>query len=304
MSVRVLVVALVLQLVLGAALIFVAVNGFSIPGVDDAVKDAQRAPVATAHRFDGLRAMSDVRAQVALGPRPAGSPALERLARRLRAELPNGRFEPVPGGLTNVVGSLPGRKPAILLAAHYDTKDQPGFVGANDGAGGVAVVLGVARALRAGPRPADAPAIDFAFLDGEETPRGTPDKDFVAKGLRGSKADAARRAPGDTRAMILADFVGQRGLRIEREANSDRSVWARLRRAARKVGAGAVFPAGTAEGIYDDHIPYLRRGIPSIDLIDFDYPCYHRACDRPDRLDVRSLDATGETLVELLQNWR
>jgi hypothetical protein len=302
-SVRVLVLVLALQLVLAAAIILVAVNGWPIPGVGDAVKETRRAPPARAHEFDGARALRDVQAQVALGPRPAGSPALRRLARRLRAELPNGRFEPVTGGLTNVVGRISGTGKPILLAAHYDTKDEPGFVGANDGAGGVAVVLGVVRALRAHPRPAGAPPVDIVFLDGEEAPRGTPEDEFLRYGLRGSKAHALRHARG-LRAMVLADFVGQRGLVLRREANSDPAVWARLRRAARAVGVGAVFPPGKAAGIFDDHIPYARLGVPSIDLIDFGYACFHERCDRPDRLDVRSLDATGEALVRMFRDWR
>ena len=88
--------------------------------------------------------------QVRLGPRPAGSPASRKLAAQLKAELPNGRFQAVPGGLRNVVGFVPGRDPSrtVVVGAHYDTKDLPGFVGANDGAGGTALVVELARTVK------------------------------------------------------------------------------------------------------------------------------------------------------------
>src|SRR4051812_22612248 len=128
------------------------------------------APVARAAGFDGGRAWAELRREVEMGPRPAGSATLRRLAVRLRAALPNGRFEPLGPqhpGLRNVVGSLPGAKPALAVAAHYDTKLLPGFVGANDGAGGTAAVVELARVL-SGSRPAGAPEIRFVLFDGEE----------------------------------------------------------------------------------------------------------------------------------------
>ncbi len=247
-------------------------------------------------RFDADRAFADLRAQVRLGPRPAGSPASRRLAERLRRELPRGRFERVPGGLRNVVGSLPGRGAPILVGAHYDTKDIPGFVGANDGAGGVATVLELSRVLRVGRRACQRP-IRFVMFDGEESPRGSDD--FLRDGLRGSRHHARTRGDG-LRAVVIVDFVADRDLSIPREATSTPALWARLRAAAGAVGARAVFPAGTASGVDDDHTPFLRRGVPAIDLIDFDYPHWHRTSDTLDKVSPRSLDLVGETLVEML----
>ena len=109
----------------------------------------------------------------------------------------------MPGGLRNVIGTVRGREPGyIVVGAHYDTKDIPGFVGANDGASGTAVVAQLARTIRAQPRH----TIQFIFFDGEESPRGTPDADFERAGLRGSKVAAPRFR--DARAMVLLDFVG------------------------------------------------------------------------------------------------
>jgi glutaminyl-peptide cyclotransferase len=255
-------------------------------------------------RFDGRHAFAELRRQVEMGPRPAGSAASRKLAARLRRELPHGRYEelgPTHPGLRNVVGSLPGTGPPVVVAAHYDTKAIPGFVGANDGAGGTAAVVELARALRRATRPAGAPALRFVLLDGEEA---TNDKaDFYRSGLRGSKA-YARRHRGRLRAFVLLDFVADKALRIPREAGSDPHLWKRLRHAARRVGAGAAFPAATTGEVLDDHTPFTRRGVPGIDLIDFDFPCWHKLCDDLSAVSAHSLDLSGEAVLELLRTWR
>jgi hypothetical protein len=260
------------------------------------------APRAAApERFDSARAWAELRRQVASGPRPAGSPASRRLAERLRAALPDGRFEPLGRahpGLRNVVGHLPGTRPAIVVAAHYDTKDLPGFVGANDGASGTAAVVELARVLGRDRRPRGAPELRFVLFDGEEATDDT--RPFEETGLRGSTAYARRHA-GELRALVLLDFVAGRGMPIRREVNSDAALWAALRQAARRAGAAAAFPPGTVGGVVDDHVPFIRRGVPAIDLIQWPYPCWHRPCDNLSAVSERSLDATGETVLELVR---
>ena len=126
--------------------------------------------------------------------------------------MPRGRYQEVPGGLRNVIGTVRGREPGyIVVGAHYDTKDIPGFVGANDGASGTAVVAQLARTIR---RPRH--TIHFIFFDGEESPRGASDAAFEEEGLRGSKVAAA--AFSEARAMVLLDFVGDRELTIRARA--------------------------------------------------------------------------------------
>jgi len=253
-------------------------------------------------RFDGARAFAELRRQVELGPRPAGSGPSRRLAARLRRALPRGRFEAIPGHprLRNVVGRLPGAKPAVVVAAHYDTKAIRGFVGANDGAGGTAAVVELARVLRRTQRPAGAPELRFVLFDGEEA---TDDSDFYATGLRGSKA-YERRHRGELRALVLLDFIADKRLRIPREEGSNRQLWTQLRAAAKRVGAGAAFPVATQPRITDDHTPFVRAGVPAIDLIDFDFPCWHKRCDDMSAVSERSLDTSGEAVLELLRTWR
>ena len=101
--------------------------------------------------------------------------------------------------------------------------------------------------------------------------------------------------------MVLLDFVGDKRLSIPREGLSDERLWERLRAAARRVGAGRVFPDSSSGEVLDDHLPFLRRGVPSIDLIDFDFPCWHRRCDDMSAVSERSVDAVGETVLELIR---
>ena len=237
------------------------------------------------------------RLQVAYGPRPAGSAASRALALRLQSALPKSHFESVPGGLRNIVLRVPGRDPndIVVVGAHYDTKDIPGLVGANDGAAGTAMVLELARHLT--PHTLH-PTIVFVLFDGEESPAGTPDSQFEQKGLRGSKV--AARALRDARAMILLDFVGLPRLRLPREESSDVGLWAQLRAAARRVGAGSTFPASIGPDILDDHTPFEDLDVPAVDLIDFDYPCFHKLCDDMSQVSQTSLDRVGETVSALL----
>jgi len=253
-------------------------------------------PRARVNRFDASRAMAWARRQVALGPRPAGSAAQRRAAEFLRAALPGGRFVSIGGGLRNIEGRLPGRGDPILVIAHYDTTPVPGYLGANNSAAAVGAILELARDLR--HRPPGRP-IRLLLTDGEEAPTYPVQGDFYSQGLRGSRYAAAH--PPRPAAVIVLDFVAQKGLRYAREAGSDPALWGQLRAAARRVGVGAVFPDAQAGEVLDDHTPFTRQGVPGIDLIDFDYPCWQKPCDTLDKLSTRALDATGEAVYQLVR---
>jgi hypothetical protein len=302
-----------IQLLIGGLLIWQASTGFALFGGDDGSTStsapAKGAPAAAAtaaiprpkvDRFDAPAAMEWARRQVALGPRPAGSPAQRQAADLLVKALPNGRFVDIGDGLRNIEGSIAGTGKPIVLVAHYDTTPVPGYVGANNSAAGVGAVVELAKALARDQRPGDRP-IEFLLTDGEEAPTYPVEGDFYSQGLRGSRA----AAPGvDAEAVIVLDFIAQKGLRIPREAGSDAALWAKLRRAARTVGVPSVFPDGLHSEILDDHTPFARAGMPAIDLIDFDYPCWQKACDTMDQLSTRALDAAGETVLQLVRELR
>jgi len=277
------------------------------PSPASAGATAPGVPAPTAKRFDGRRAFALLRAQVRdYGWRPAGSSALRRLALRLRGLLPNGRFEAVAGrpGLRNIVGTIPGREPAILVGAHYDVESLPkGFVGANDGAAGTAAVVYLAKALARAPRPARARAVRFVLFDGEEEPPGCAD--FLNCGLRGSRSYAERHA-GRVSSMVLLDYIAAKeDLRFAREGGSDAGLWEQLRSAADAVGVGSLFPAGLSSGeILDDHTPFTSRGVRAIDIIDFDYRPRDTLADNLDAVSQRSLDAVGEAVYRLVVRLR
>jgi hypothetical protein len=274
-----------------------------LAGCGSAPVASRPAPAKPSSRFDEPAAWSLIELQVAAGQRPAGSPQLRRLAVRLRERMPDARFEAIPGqrGLRNIVARLPGRRPGIVVGAHYDTLVKPkGFVGANNGAAGSAIVVGLSRALSRMQRPKNAREVTFVLFDGEEPPSGLPEEDpnFANSGLRGSRA-YVRAHPGRTSQMILLDYVGNRGLRLPREATSDVPLWSDLREAAKAVRAQAVFPDETGVAIIDDHTPFLEAKVPAIDLIDWSYPG-HSLQDGIDKLSPKAIDAVGESVLELV----
>ena len=305
---RPLIIVLAAQVVLGGVLLFLIASGTLrgwLTGEDNPAPKA--APPAVAHpaaaarvnRFDGGAAYAWAKRIVAFGPRPAGSDTSRHVAETLRPALPNGRFDPLAGGLRNVVGSLAGKGPPVTVIAHYDTTPVPGYLGANNSAAAVGTVIELAKALKRYPggRP-----VRFVLTDGEEAPTYPVQGDFSSVALRGSKHEAARGPRAS--AVIVLDFVGQKGLRIQYEPNSDARLWSQLRSAAKQVGVASTFPGGEQGAVLDDHIPFVRRGIPAIDLIDFDYPCWQKPCDTLDKLSVNSIDASGEAVLQLVRQLR
>jgi glutaminyl-peptide cyclotransferase len=276
---------------------------------------AEDSPPAEADRFDAGRAFDDLREQVAIGPRPSGSAASRKLTDKLAAELRRAGAEDVrvQAPWRNVVGTIGGSDEGyVVVGAHHDTKDLgPDFVGANDGASGVAVVLELARAL--GERaPLPGPSIAIALFDAEEA-RG--DRPFDEDGTRGSRRYVRYAERGGRQgappleeigAMVLFDMVGDCDLRIPREANSDPTLYAAFADAA----GGAPFEGETGP-IADDHIPFVEAGIPAVDLIDFAYgpggtpgAYWHTPEDAVDKVCPESLDAVGEAAAAALPGIR
>lgn len=258
--------------------------------------------------FDAERAWRDLRRQVQLGPRPAGSAANRRLTRLLARELEDGGATGIriQRPHRNVVAALPGSEPGwIVVGAHHDTPEHPpGVVGANDGASGVALVLELVRSL---PRPLPGPSLAVALFDAEEARRG---REFGEDGMRGSRqyvrlaglADASQQgAPplDEIVAMVLFDMVGDCDLRVPREAHSSERLYALFAEAA----GGEPF-AGETGPVLDDHVPFLEAGIEAVDLIDFDFgpgqppgEWWHSTEDTLDKVCPESLAAVGSAAL-------
>jgi Zn-dependent M28 family amino/carboxypeptidase len=271
-----------------------------------AITAAQRPP----GQIDSAKAWDHLRAIVALGPRVSGSEGnvqarqylLKSLAaagiaaveQPFEAQTPVGRVK-----MANVVATLPGTRPErIALASHFDTKlfRDFRFVGANDSGSSTALLLEIGRVLKE-RKPTF--TIELLFFDGEEA--------FVewgaTDGTYGSRhyVAAARQANSlaGLRALVLLDMVGDRQLAFRREANSTPWLTDLVWGAARRLGHGAHFlPEATF--IEDDHIPFLRAGVPSVDIIDLDYAAWHTAADTLDQVSARSLQVTGDVVLAAL----
>lgn len=273
-------------------------------------------------RFDGEKAYAHVKAQVDFGPRPAGSPALEKTRNYLLGQLRSyglkpriDEFSPVtPQGevkMKNLIAEIPGQQPEkIILASHYDTKRFTDFrfVGANDGASSTGVLLELARLLAADPTPHKF-TYQIVFLDGEEAfcrewseclngNDNTYGSRFMADQLRKNNQAI------NIKAMILLDMIGDQNLAIPREENSSQWLVDAIWSTAREMGYQRNFVADT-QWMTDDHLPFLKAGIPAVDLIDFDYgneseSFWHTAQDTLDKISPRSLQIVGEVVLRSL----
>lgn len=262
-------------------------------------------------KFDSSRAYEHLRRQVGFGPRSAGSAALTQCRQYILAEIkasgiaaredafdaatPLGRVR-----MVNVIATIPGRRAdRIALATHYDTKlfREFRFVGASDAASSTAAVLELARVLKARQNEF---TIELLFFDGEEAVVDWyRDNDNTYGSRRYVETAQKTGTLAGLKALVLLDMIGDRNLTIRRDSNSTPwltdAVWA----SAAKLGYLANFLSEQTT-IDDDHMPFVRAGIPSVDIIDLDYPAWHTAQDDLDRVSARSLQIVGDVVIDAL----
>jgi glutaminyl-peptide cyclotransferase len=264
-------------------------------------------------KFDSSRAWDHLRKQVGFGPRPVGSPSLAETRRYILEQLKalgitahEQAFEadtPALGRvrIANVIGTIAGASSdRIALATHYDTKfyREFRFLGANDGGSSTAVLLELARILKARKNPF---TVELLFFDGEEATRpdwaGTDHTYGSRHYVMTAKQDGTLRS---LRALILLDLVGDRQLNFRRELGSTRwltdSIWA----TAARLGYQSYFLPEDTGPIADDHAAFVAAGVPAVDLIDLDYGAWHTPGDTLDAVSARSLQVTGEVVLEAL----
>ncbi len=265
--------------------------------------------------FSGASALEHTRKVVAFGPRPPGSPAISRLQAWLRTTLKSTgcQFEedsftaqtPVgPLLMKNLIARFPGTSGrAVVISGHYDTKSMPGayFVGANDGGSSAGLLLELARALAGRPRKHD---VYLVWFDGEESLGPWSDTD----GIHGSRHLAERWARDGTLyrivALINVDMIGDKDLGIMQESDSSPGLRRLIWQATADLGYGRHF-LSSAGVVTDDHVPFLRRGVNAVDLIDFTYgpdnSFWHTEKDTMDKLSASSLEVVGRVLLEVLR---
>jgi len=256
--------------------------------------------------YDGQRAWNNVAYQVDLGPRTPGSEAHQKIVDWIVAELKkNGWTAEIQSGsiqghpYQNVIGKRGASNSAIILGAHYDTRmvaDQDPdpskrtlpVPGANDGASGVAVLLELARTLPAKMNS----DVWLVFFDIEDQ-GDIPGWDWIL----GSQAyaDSLTTAP---QAVVVVDMIGDANLNIYKEKTSNADVVKQIWVAAAQAGYSGQFIDQYKYSMLDDHTPFLQRGFPAVDLIDFDYSYWHTTSDTADKVSAASLKAVGDTLTK------
>jgi hypothetical protein len=258
--------------------------------------------------FDGKRAFAHVAKQVSFGPHPSGSPAIAQVQEYILSELKSygctvetdAFSSDTPAGrlpMKDIIVKIPGEKPGvILLGTHYDTKKLDNFVGADDGGSSTAVMLELARLLC--PQHGKY-AVWIAFFDGEEAVQVWSATDS----RYGSRQMAARLSTsGDLkkiRAFLLADIVGGRTARFLRESNSTPALVDLIWDTASKLGYSGIF-LSEATSAADDHDSFLKRGVPSVDVIgDFlNNGYWHTPQDTLDKISAKTLAITGHVFLE------
>jgi len=260
--------------------------------------------------FDSNRAWEHLRRLVAIGPRPAGSPAIENTRKYIKEQLAASGLTTIdqawddrtPLGavhMVNLIATIPGgSKNRLVIAGHYDTKKfrEFPFVGANDGGSSAAFLIELARVLKTRTNRL---TIEILFLDGEEAVLEWQGNDHTY-GSRHYVETAKRDGSlASLKAMILVDMIGDRDLKMRRDLNSTAWLTNLIWETARARQLSAYFINEPTQ-IEDDHEEFLRVGIPAVDIIDLDFQAWHTAADTLDSVSARSLQVVGDVLLAAL----
>jgi Zn-dependent M28 family amino/carboxypeptidase len=274
--------------------------------------EAPTVDVGPAPTINADRAMQNVKEIVAFGARPVGSANHKKLEDYILAHLKGDEVEvdaseaDTPAGkfpVHNIIAKFPGTKDGIIvIAGHYDTNyplRDTAYVGANDGGSSTALLLEFANVLRGKPRTGY--GVWLLFTDGEEAIDhwSATDSLYGTRHLaeRWQKDGTARRI----RAFLLADMIGDKDLNIDRDQNSTPWLEDLVLQAASKLGYQSYFFERTA-AIEDDHLPFVKIGVPSVDIIDLDYGYgnvfHHTPQDTVDKLSTKSLQIAGDVILQ------
>jgi glutaminyl-peptide cyclotransferase len=271
---------------------------------------AALAAVGSAAGFSGAAALEYTRQAVAFGPRPAGSEADKKLQAYILEQVRVSGAQVIEDAFTaktlrgdiamkNILVKFPGKSgKAIAITGHFDTKYFPGrkFVGADDGGSSTGVLIELAKLLAGQPRTDD---VYLVFFDGEEAFGEWTDTDS----LYGSRHLVERwRSDGTLRrikALINVDMIGDKNLDIPLEMNSN----APLRQLVWKAAADLKYQSyfiNQQINEDDDHMPFVKAGVPALDVIDADYPPWHTDDDTMDKVSAKSMEIVGTVMLEVI----
>ena len=281
------------------------------------------APLATPAQthFNGVKALDYARQFVAIGPRWPTSQGHLKAEEFLREHFKHDALEedaftanppigPVP--MRNFIVRFAGKKDGVIvLATHYETNyplRNINYVGANDGGATTGLLMAIADQLRAetaGGKKLDGYSVWLLFDDGEESIQSTWTDSDSLYGTRHLAAKWGRDGTlGKIKAFILADMIGDKDLDIQHDTNSTGWLVDLVRQAAKKYGYEKYF-FKLEEDIQDDHLPFVKRGVPSIDIIDIDYgphdSYHHTDKDTMDKISAHSLKIAGDVFLETIR---
>lgn len=294
-------------LICGAAVLMVIVS----------IGACNNSPYAGMPAFDGDAAYAYLEKQVAFGPRvpgtPAHSSARDWLLDQLRLHTPHAALQPFSGvfggshaDMSNIMASFyPDKQERILLCAHWDCRHHADkdpdparhtdpVPGANDSASGVAVLLEIARILELHEPSC---GVDIVLFDGEDGGSYGEDATWLLGSRHFAKAMPMSYRP---KFAVLLDMIGDSDLGLTRDYTSMRAapdLWERIEQYCGEIGIP--FLEKTV-GILDDHVPLISRGIPAVDIIDFEYPWWHTVDDTPDKCSAESLQKIGDLVLKIV----
>ncbi len=282
----------------------------STPATDTTSPDSGPLP-----QIDSKRTFQYIKEIIAFGTRPIGSENHKKVENYITSHLKGDQVEDdaftadtVEGKfpVRNIIAKYPGTKDGIIvILGHYDTNyplRDIGFVGANDGGSSTAILLEYANHLRGKKR--DGYSVWLVWTDGEEAVRQWSETDS----LYGTRHLAEKWEKDGTlkkiKALFVMDMIGDADLNIDRDTNSTPWLLDLVYQAAERSGVQSHFYA-RAGAMDDDHLPFVKRGVPSIDVIDLDYGYnnvfHHTAQDTIDKLSPRSLEIVGNTVLEAIR---
>lgn len=264
----------------------------------------------TSRVFDAQRAYNDVKYQADLGPRTMGSDAHEKVAEWINSVLEKSSWQVetqaaiVSGqSIKNIIAKRGSGTPWVILSSHYDsrsvadqdpdpTKRNQAVPGADDGASTVAILLEMARVI---PANLDK-QVWLVFFDDEDNGNSS------GAGWSIGATYFVSQLQGKPDSVVILDMLGDKNLNIYMENNSDQELNKQIWAVAKELGYSQFIPSYKYT-IIDDHLPFIKAGIPAVDIIDIDYPYWHTTQDTLDKISAESLKAVGDTMLTWLQQY-